>query len=631
MSQGRVLGPYRLTLLVVLLLLSPVAASSAAQEPTPIFRASPARTGEVDGSAPFNNTTLWTFETDEAVKSSPVVDGGKVYVGTMGGDVLCLDAYTGQLVWSYRTDGPVESSPAVSGDKVYIGSDDGFVYCLDALDGSLEWRSATGGEIKSSPVVQDDMVLVGSNDFNVHCLDATDGDDLWVFETGGYVYSSPALLDGTAYFGSCDGKVYAVDASTGDGVWNFTADFCPASPAVTEDLVIFGAYDGLLHYLNRTDGREVHNVPLRFAEIYSSAGLFTYDHGEGYDLPMVFVATTGGKMVGIGPDGEEFWNRSHDAGITSSPMVVTEVEEPYDPFIIYGDEGGRLHAIEVHNPYVGRFAYLHNYVEWHVQLGTSVQSSPFMWHDRTYVGVETGQGGRVVCIGAIDPATEPYIEILSNDYSLYGWRVTCAIHNMEPDRVTIELEGDVEEAVRKETLPDEPEVYGAGFTIKPPEGLKSVVVRAYDDGELVLIHSGEVMSIIPGWNQVILTVDHPKDGQKGFEGILVASGTVTSNYTVKRVYAQWDRSSEQINCTGAPNWTVALETVHLDKGEHTLKFVAYDDYRTTSVQLRIFIGEEEEDRDVEVIEVVSLLILIFILIALFRTKPPRVSEKASGP
>lgn len=631
MSRGMRTYRAALTILIILSLFVPTLTTIAAQEPPPLFRASISRTGEVNGSAPFNNTTLWTFETDDPVKSSPVVVDGRVYVGTMGGEVLCLDAFTGQRVWSYTTGGPVESSPAVWDGRVYVGSDDLYVHCVDALTGIRVWRTATEGEIKSSPVVRDGLVYIGSNDFSVHCLDAEDGSRWWEFGTGGYVYSSPSLVDDVAYFGSCDGKMYAVNATTGDEVWNFTADFCPASPAVTEDLVIFGAYDGRLHYLDRVSGREVHYVPIHFAEIYSSAGLFTYEHEVPPDLPMVFVATTAGKMVGIGPDGEEFWNVSHDVGITSSPLVITEVEEPYDPFIVYGDESGRLHAVEIYNPYVGRLAYVHTFVEWHVKLGSSIQSSPFVWHDKIYVGVEKADGGgRVVCVGSIDPESEPFIEILDNDnIGTDGWFVTCAVHNFSPDRVTIELEGEVKEAMHKDSPPGGPDVYGATFTVKPPEGYKTVVVRAYVDGELHITHVGLVMSLVVGWNEVVVTIDHPSNGQNGIKGILIASGTVSSNYTIERMYAFWGGPGEKVNCTGVPNWTVAMETSHLSEGEHVLYVVADDGYRTGRTSVTVYVGGESTD-DVDPLELLPLVILIIVLLALFRTKPPRVSENASG-
>ncbi len=627
MKRNVHMGRLQLTLILVLLLIVPTTTSVALQEPPPLFRASLSRTGEVDGSAPFNNTTLWSYDTEDPVKSSPVVTDGRVYVGTMDGLVLCLDAFTGQLVWTYMTEESVESSPAVSGGKVYIGSDDTRVYCLDALTGELVWRTATSGEIKSSPAVVNGLVYVGSNDFSVHCFDALSGDRVWEFETGGYVYSSPSLMGDRVYFGSCDGNVYSVNASTGDLVWNYTSAYCPASPAVTDDLVIFGAYDGLVHYLNRTTGKQVHAVTFQFAEIYSSAGLFTYEFDEDHDLPMVFLATTDGRMVGIGPDGKEFWNVSHDVGITSSPLVVTEVEEPYDPFVVYGDEGGTLHAIEVYNPYVGRYAYVHNFVEWHVKLGSSIQSSPFMWHNRTYVGAETEKGGRVVCIGVIDPESEPYVEPIQFRYGEGAVMVMIRVHNLflGSTRVMVEFEGETKEANRFLLGND----YLVTFNSTAPEGMKPYIIRVFYDDRLVLTNRGQIMSLVEGWDRVDLRISTPKNGTVITRNIFVVSGTASSNYTIEGVYGFWDNHARVFNCTGAENWTVALDTVGIKDGWHNLTIIANDGWRMGIYQIRIHIGEMDDHPSVGQLDLIALLILLVVLVALLRTKPPRTSEKAS--
>ena len=89
------------TILVVLFLTSLFAlpASSAdgnpLQEPAPFFRGSLANLGAVSGSAPVNNTLLWSKEVEGSVQSSPVVVDGRLFVGTMGGEVLCMNAYSG--------------------------------------------------------------------------------------------------------------------------------------------------------------------------------------------------------------------------------------------------------------------------------------------------------------------------------------------------------------------------------------------------------------------------------------------------------------------------------------------------------------------------------------------------------
>jgi outer membrane protein assembly factor BamB len=48
------------------------------------------------------------------------------------GFVYCLDAGTGSLLWKFQTNGPIVSTPAVQDGIVYIGSMDHQVYALRA-------------------------------------------------------------------------------------------------------------------------------------------------------------------------------------------------------------------------------------------------------------------------------------------------------------------------------------------------------------------------------------------------------------------------------------------------------------------------------------------------------------------
>jgi hypothetical protein len=81
-----------------------------------------------------------------------------------------LNATTGEFIWLYNIGGAVRSSPAISGGRVYVGSPNKKVYCLNASTGTLVWSFATGGGVSSSPAIAGGRVYVGSNDNNVYCL-----------------------------------------------------------------------------------------------------------------------------------------------------------------------------------------------------------------------------------------------------------------------------------------------------------------------------------------------------------------------------------------------------------------------------------------------------------------------------
>jgi hypothetical protein len=147
--------------------------------------------------------------TGSSVWSSPAVVGGLVYVGSLDGNVYCLNAATGSLIWNYTTGRYVWSSPAVVDGLVYVGSGDNSTYCLNAATGAFVWRYMTGSSVWSSPAVAYGKVYVGSDDCNVYCLNALSGARIWSYMTGSYVESSPAVAYGKVYIGSFDNRVYA--------------------------------------------------------------------------------------------------------------------------------------------------------------------------------------------------------------------------------------------------------------------------------------------------------------------------------------------------------------------------------------------------------------------------------------
>ena len=641
------LGPRLLPMAVLLsLVLAPVTIVQGdeewtieMEEPVPQFRLGPTHQGFFTGEVPMNNTTLWTTEFDAAVLSSPVVTDGRVYVGTMDGDIVCMSANTGNVIWNYTTGGAIESSPAVHDGYVYVGSDDGRLYRLTADEGDVRWRFPTGGPIKSSPTVADGKVIVGSNDFNVYCYDIETGDELWNFSTGGYVFSSATVLDGNAYFGSCDGRVYCVNITNGSEVWRFQAEYIPASPVVVGSQVIIGTYDQRVYWLNRWNGLEYMNVSGMVSGAYSSAAVMNGHPvkapGSGLSYQMTFVADNNGTMYGIGVNGDIFWEQSHEYGISSSPLLVEQERLSDDAFLIYGVLDGTLHMRDIRNPYIVRDAEYVPPVEWSIKLGRSIQSSPFIYHGKVYVGVETAKGGKVVCIGDIWPSYE--VVITADSPVVYGEdkegriRMSGTYEGVEPDHMKVHFDYPMGPASGHSQFPIPGEwsssLYGPEF-----EGLRTLRVQAWKDDRLVADEVFKIMVLVEGWSSIDITIDSPVPREK-VEGVLLSNGTAASNYTLQEVLVRIGKEGPWTQADGLSNWTAALDTYDLSDGEHRLWVRVTDEHRTEETSVSFRIGEEKKTggSDIVILEVVALLVLIVVLVVLFRTKPPRVSEKAPAP
>ena len=627
------------TILVVLLFLfsvftsSPVSSDDVTglQEPLPRFRSGLANLGEVSGGAPLNNSTLWEVETDAPVLSSPVVTGDRVYVGTMDGELLCLNAFTGREIWSVDLGMAIESTPAVSEGRVYVGSDSGDLTCLDAIDGTIIWSATTDGEIKSSPAVVGERVYVGSNDFDMHCFEIADGSEVWTFSTDGYVYSSPAIVDDRIYFGSCDGNMYSLNATTGVKLWAFHSAYCPAAPAVTEDLVIFGAYDQKVHYLNLTTGVEVLNVTGTVSDIYSSPGVYTAKYVPYQNLPWVFIADNSGKVIAINETGEVFWNRSHEGGITSSPIISSIGPSPFeDPFIVYGDQAGVLHGLRIDiPPWLWETG---DPIDWDIKLGSSIQSSPVLYHERVYVGVERQGGkGAVVCIGSPTPEGEMWIKVLQIPEVREGIiDIHVEVFGAPAEDLTVEIvyEGTTESA----TYDEAQHYWYASTEAKPPEDWQRVDVLARVDGVVLAVEQVYTMVLIEGWDSLDIVIERPKEGSH-MDGLFRVEGMATSNYTIDSLLVRWDDREDHWNVLESGqfqdgSWNITIDTQGLEDGEHTLWVLGRDEFRDGAASITLYIGEDEAT-PVKLSDITFVIFFILLFVYFLRTKPARVSEDPS--
>lgn len=293
-------------------------------------------------------TELWNYETNYAVKSSVAVVNEKVYTGADDGNIYCLNAATGAKLWETYAGGvtknllgagtylcivpPVRSSPMVVGSRVYVGSLDGNLYCLNANTGTEIWKFATEGPILATPTIVNNKIYFPSctggypiplttpspnGDF--YCLDATSGSVIWhkeipyvldrTFFHGNHIIASPTVAEGMVFVSNGFYYDYALNASTGETIWTHTQRFNPGTPSqrggVTQMNAPLYKYGRLymndyygITCLNATDGTEIWYTWLSRENL--TPGL-TYSYQRIYTVNEVGVlyvldASTGQKL-----------------------------------------------------------------------------------------------------------------------------------------------------------------------------------------------------------------------------------------------------------------------------------------------------------------------------------------------
>lgn len=273
---------------ICMLALAAMCMSSALADDVAMYRGGPEGVGIYTGRGPKRTPeVLWTFATKGAVVSTPVVAGGRVYVGSGDSTLYGLDASTGQCLWTYMAKGAIDSSPALAGGLLYFTSRDGMLHAVDAAKGTLLWSMAMPGEKQfsavnmhgtntsgrvvadpwdmylSSPCVADGTLYVGSGSGQVYAVDATSGTPKWTFAAGDVVHARPAAAKGYVYVGSWDGRLTCLDAASGQERWHFQGGQDPkyhnqqgiqSSPAIADGKVVLGGRDAHVYALDAETG-----------------------------------------------------------------------------------------------------------------------------------------------------------------------------------------------------------------------------------------------------------------------------------------------------------------------------------------------------------------------------------------
>jgi outer membrane protein assembly factor BamB len=193
----------------------------------------------------------WTVATRGAVRASAEPIGeGVVAVGSTDGTIRALAVADGKVRWTRRTNAAIDAAVAwdASRGRVLAAGRDGQVLCLDAGTGNVVWKTPLGAEINAQPRVTERLVVVGTGKGRLHALDPDTGKKLWnVSATRGFD-ARPLVRGEELVAPSYDGVVHVVrlaDGSVlerrplGEEIWS--------SPSAAADLVVLGTLAGKLH------------------------------------------------------------------------------------------------------------------------------------------------------------------------------------------------------------------------------------------------------------------------------------------------------------------------------------------------------------------------------------------------
>lgn len=293
----------------------------------------------------------------------PALGYDMVFAASRQGEVFALEEATGKQVWrrnfaTFEDEGYLSFmsefwsdgvSAKISGgltvvyETVFFGTENGDVIALDAKTGETKWQTKVKGEVLAAPAVEENVVVVSTGSGSVHALDAVSGEENWSFESDVPALSlrgisAPAAAGGGAIVGTASGRIVVNLLETGQTAWEQTVGTPTGAteldrivdvdgrPLVLGGTVYAISYEGTLAAIELRSGRVVWK---REYNSYRRASI------SGNTL---FVVDANSNVYALDRrNGIELWSQR---GLKGRTLTAAE---PVGEYIVLGDNYGFLH------------------------------------------------------------------------------------------------------------------------------------------------------------------------------------------------------------------------------------------------------------------------------------------------
>ena len=264
---------------------------------------------------------------------------GRLFATTGFGEVLALDAETGDIVWRAASLVPFSTAPTVHGGRLYAVSRDSRLQVFDASDGARLWEYQAIAESATlmgatSPAVDEQVVVAGFDSGEVAALRVLNGTENWSDSLAGRavqitplselnaIVARPVIDRGRVFAVSHGGRMVAIDLRTGARVW--TADIgAVETPWVMGDYVFVVSLEGQLVCLLRETGQVRWVRQLRHYEnVESRKGRIDWT-GPVLAGGRLLLASSAGELVAVSPESGEVGERiALGAAVNVTPIVA---------------------------------------------------------------------------------------------------------------------------------------------------------------------------------------------------------------------------------------------------------------------------------------------------------------------
>lgn len=375
-----------------------LAACAPAYDGWRMDRREPELTAADDESISSTIGLRWRVDAGAAVRFSPIIGYGRVFVGTDGNELRALSPITGSSLWTYRAGGKISTGGAVQMLRdidypiIWFTAEDGFLYALNAENGTALWNlpgaATTWNSAPGYQVPRHVFYLFGNGiSSTLRAVNAVTGAVWWEHSVGNIttatpmvIHSQDVLIQGVTQGGTV---VKAYRTTDGTPLWTLSATSPAAGPYTSGT---YGSFRDRLYISLESASVEAYNVTNQL-RVWRT-GLPGGGPVSGLAIKQIPDATDG--IVFATQDahiyaleartGKILWSAAHSGNQVDPTTRRTPMPAVYGSFVFHVEDGRRLVARRVHD----------GDVRWNFSLDDTVIGSPAVANGLIVVATKAG-------------------------------------------------------------------------------------------------------------------------------------------------------------------------------------------------------------------------------------------------
>ncbi len=294
---------------------------------------------------------LWSKDTGKGstkqfLKLTPSHIQGKVFVADVRGNLLAIDATSGNTLWENDADLSITGGPGSSKTHTMIGSEEGDVLAYASDNGDFLWQAKVSSEVLAAPQEAYGIVVVRTVDGKIFGLDANDGSRLWIYDRTVPALtlrgtSNPVITGDVVIAGFDGGRLAAIELHTGKLIWE-TSISLASGRSQLERMVDIDSEPVII-------GNDIYVATFqgRLASVALENGRITWTR----DISSYAGLTSDGNNIYITDDQSHVWALERSSGNSiwkQENLFARQVTAPatIGDLVVVGDLEGYLHWMD---------------------------------------------------------------------------------------------------------------------------------------------------------------------------------------------------------------------------------------------------------------------------------------------